>query len=101
LIDISTSLEYGASKPLNVSFLPNPSHLEAVNPVAAGKTRAKQTCFEESRGEPELIPGDTALCLQIHGDAAFSGQVINDLSRIYEEETNICSGSSYGDISHE
>lgn len=48
-----------------VSILPNPSHLEAVNPVHQGVVFAHQNHFNES-----------ALALQIHGDAAFSGQGI-------------------------
>jgi 2-oxoglutarate dehydrogenase E1 component len=54
-----------------VTLLPNPSHLEAVNPVVEGKARAGQT----SRGaaQPTL---DTRLVLPvlIHGDAAFAAQ---------------------------
>jgi 2-oxoglutarate dehydrogenase complex dehydrogenase (E1) component-like enzyme len=50
-------------------MLHNPSHLEAVNPVSQGKTRAKM----DSAGD---AAGDRHLCLQLHGDAAFSGQGI-------------------------
>jgi 2-oxoglutarate dehydrogenase E1 component len=52
---------------VHVSLAPNPSHLEAVNPVVEGRTRAKQTAFgdtERKRGLPILV----------HGDAAFAGQ---------------------------
>jgi 2-oxoglutarate dehydrogenase E1 component len=52
---------------LHLSLSPNPSHLEAVDPVVEGRTRAKQTLFgdtERKRGIPLLI----------HGDAAFAGQ---------------------------
>jgi 2-oxoglutarate dehydrogenase E1 component len=52
---------------VHVSLAPNPSHLEAVDPVVEGRTRAKQTLFgdvERKRGLPLLI----------HGDAAFAGQ---------------------------
>jgi 2-oxoglutarate dehydrogenase E1 component len=52
---------------LHLSLTPNPSHLEAVNPVVEGRTRAKQDFFgdkERRRGIPILI----------HGDAAFVGQ---------------------------
>jgi multifunctional 2-oxoglutarate metabolism enzyme len=46
----------------------NPSHLEAVDPVAEGVVRAKQDVLD--RGEP----GFTVLPVLIHGDAAFAGQ---------------------------
>jgi 2-oxoglutarate dehydrogenase E1 component len=52
---------------IHLSLSPNPSHLEAVDPVVEGRTRAKQTLFGDSerrRGIPVLI----------HGDAAFAGQ---------------------------
>jgi len=50
-----------------VSVAPNPSHLEWVNPVVEGITRAKQ----ERRGDrnhEQVIP------VLVHGDAAFAGQ---------------------------
>lgn len=53
------------SKEINVSMLHNPSHLEAVNPVSMGKTRAKQDEIEDI---------NKILNLQLHGDAAFAGQ---------------------------
>ncbi|KAM5543648.1 hypothetical protein V8D89_002899 [Ganoderma adspersum] len=74
----SPRLEYaGASKPVQVSLLPNPSHLEAINPVALGKTRAKQFALLktlQSAGETECMPGDRVMCVQLHGDASFTGQ---------------------------
>ena len=57
---------------LQVSLLHNPSHLEAINPVALGVTRAFQ--LNQLQANCEL--GDKALCIQVHGDAAFSGQGI-------------------------
>ncbi|KJA23080.1 hypothetical protein HYPSUDRAFT_40201 [Hypholoma sublateritium FD-334 SS-4] len=70
----SPSLSYAnASHPVKVSLLPNPSHLEAVNPVAMGKTRAKQySLLKTSPDDCKL--GDKAMCVQIHGDASFAGQ---------------------------
>lgn len=38
----SPTLQYGEADGIKVSLLPNPSHLEAVSPVALGKARAKQ-----------------------------------------------------------
>ena len=52
---------------VHLSLTPNPSHLEAVNPVALGKTRAKLTHRQDTAG-------DSVLTLLMHGDAAFSGQ---------------------------
>ncbi len=74
----SPSLQYAsASKPVKVSLLPNPSHLEATNPVALGKTRAKQFALLktlERAGETDCRPGDRVMCVQLHGDASFTGQ---------------------------
>lgn len=54
-------------KRLHLSLVANPSHLEAVNPVVVGKTRAKQ-----------FFAGDTerrkTMAVLLHGDAAFAGQ---------------------------
>ncbi|CAG0884050.1 unnamed protein product, partial [Darwinula stevensoni] len=63
-------------KPLHVTMLPNPSHLEAVNPVAMGKTRAFQQAFLEGdySNDGGARPGDQTLCIQVHGDAALPGQ---------------------------
>ncbi|KAG8904913.1 hypothetical protein FRB99_001011 [Tulasnella sp. 403] len=70
----SPTLSYdGAAKPVKVSLLQNPSHLEAVNPVALGKTRAKQFALIRD-SSPECALGDKVMCVQLHGDAAFTGQ---------------------------
>jgi 2-oxoglutarate dehydrogenase E1 component len=53
-------------KPLHVSLLYNPSHLEAINPVVMGNVWAKQ-----QDGTPN------ALGILVHGDAAFAGQGVN------------------------
>jgi 2-oxoglutarate dehydrogenase E1 component len=54
---------------VNIHLVSNPSHLEAVDPVAIGRTRAKQTRFGE-KGRAQIIP------VVLHGDAAFAGQGI-------------------------
>ena len=54
---------------VHLSLLPNPSHLEAVDPVVLGKARAVQTLKGDARG-------DTVLPILLHGDAAFAGQGI-------------------------
>jgi 2-oxoglutarate dehydrogenase E1 component len=52
---------------VHLSLTANPSHLEAVNPVALGKVRAKQ----HQRGDTER---EQVVGLLMHGDAAFAGQ---------------------------
>ena len=64
----STDREFDGNS-VHLSLLPNPSHLEAVDPVVLGKVRAAQTC----KGDEE---GDSVLPLLLHGDAAFAGQGI-------------------------
>jgi 2-oxoglutarate dehydrogenase E1 component len=54
---------------VKVSLLPNPSHLELINPIMQGIIRAKQEMLgDDSRRQ--VVP----VC--IHGDAAFTGQGI-------------------------
>jgi 2-oxoglutarate dehydrogenase E1 component len=52
-----------------VSILPNPSHLELINPIQQGIVRAKQRIFGDA-GRNRVVP----ICM--HGDAAFTGQGI-------------------------
>jgi 2-oxoglutarate dehydrogenase E1 component len=52
---------------IHLSLTPNPSHLEAVNPVVEGRVRAKQRRFQD-RDRKLGVP------ILIHGDAAFAGQ---------------------------
>lgn len=74
----SLELDFGAKRPLHVTMLPNPSHLEAINPVAQGKARARQQLRKEGDYSPEndAQPGDQVVCLQVHGDGSVSGQGI-------------------------
>ncbi|KAG9280801.1 putative 2-oxoglutarate dehydrogenase E1 component DHKTD1, mitochondrial [Astyanax mexicanus] len=74
----SVELELGAGNPLHVTMLPNPSHLEAINPVTQGKTRGRQQVKQDGdySTDPHALPGDKVICLQVHGDASFSGQGI-------------------------
>ena len=63
----STDVEIGGQM-VHLSLQPNPSHLEAVDPVVVGKVRARQD-----------MAGDTArrrsvMGVLMHGDAAFAGQ---------------------------
>ncbi len=57
---------------LTVQLAPNPSHLEAVNPVVEGMARAAGTRTDQP-GAPVFDPSVT-LPVIIHGDAAFVGQ---------------------------
>ncbi|MCS7005113.1 MAG: 2-oxoglutarate dehydrogenase E1 component [Cytophagales bacterium] len=57
-----------AGKTITLNLIPNPSHLEAVNPVVLGNVRAKiDTIYKDSS---KIVP------LLIHGDAAVAGQGI-------------------------
>jgi 2-oxoglutarate dehydrogenase E1 component len=58
-----------SGKEIDVALAPNPSHLEAVNPVVEGIVRAKQDRHGDRERE-RVIP------ILIHGDAAFAGQGI-------------------------
>lgn len=54
---------------IHIHLVSNPSHLEAVDPVTVGRTRAKQDRTGEG-GREKYLP------LLVHGDAAFAGQGI-------------------------
>jgi 2-oxoglutarate dehydrogenase E1 component len=52
---------------VHLSLQPNPSHLEAVDPVVVGKIRARQDMTGDSTRR-------SAMAILMHGDAAFAGQ---------------------------
>lgn len=52
---------------VHLSLQPNPSHLEAVNPVVIGKVRSKQNLIDDE--DRAKVMG-----VLMHGDAAFAGQ---------------------------
>src|SRR6266852_248420 len=56
-------------KEIGIHLVSNPSHLEAVDPVAMGRARAKQTRYGAG-GAAKVVP------IVMHGDAAFAGQGI-------------------------
>src|SRR5438067_1152522 len=62
-----------AAGEVTVTLAANPSHLEAVDPVVEGRTRAEQTDRATKNGahDPSI-----ALPVLLHGDAAFAGQGI-------------------------
>jgi len=55
-------------KSIEMELLPNPSHLEAVNPVVEGAARASQDHHENDHPTKKIVP------ILMHGDAAFAGQ---------------------------
>ncbi len=55
---------------IHLTLTPNPSHLEAVNPVVSGRVRAKQDLAGDTDARRSILP------LLIHGDAAMVGQGI-------------------------
>jgi 2-oxoglutarate dehydrogenase E1 component len=64
----------GLPKQVIISMPPNPSHLEAVDPVLNGMARAAATTAEQP-GAP-IVDKGKVLAILIHGDAAFPGQGI-------------------------
>lgn len=54
-------------KRIHLSLVANPSHLEAVDPVVVGKTRAKQYYSNDKERKKNLA-------ILIHGDGSFAGQ---------------------------
>jgi 2-oxoglutarate dehydrogenase E1 component len=58
-----------SGKKVHIHLVSNPSHLEAVDPVTVGRTRAKQDRTGDG-GREKFLP------LLVHGDAAFAGQGI-------------------------
>ena len=63
----SSDREFDGVK-VHLSLTPNPSHLEAADPVVLGKARAKQSQLDDCANRTSVLP------LLIHGDAAFAGQ---------------------------
>jgi 2-oxoglutarate dehydrogenase E1 component len=54
---------------MDITIMANPSHLEAVNPVVEGKTRARQYYLKDEKHEK-------VMSLLLHGDASFAAQGI-------------------------
>ena len=72
----STDREFDGNA-VHLSLTPNPSHLEAVNPVVLGKVRATQAIrsIDRTLTRPDEVQ-DEVLPILMHGDAAFAGQGI-------------------------
>jgi 2-oxoglutarate dehydrogenase E1 component len=74
--DVKYHMGYGSDlqtqngKTVHVKLMPNPSHLEAVNPVVVGFSRAKADVVYNSNYD-KILP------ILIHGDASIAGQGIS------------------------
>ncbi|XP_067879095.1 2-oxoglutarate dehydrogenase complex component E1 isoform X2 [Heterodontus francisci] len=58
-----------SNRNITLSLVANPSHLEAVDPVVQGKTKAEQFYLSDTEGKK-------VMSILLHGDAAFAGQGI-------------------------
>ena len=63
----STDIDLGGHN-VHISLQPNPSHLEAVDPVVVGKVRARQDTAGDTKARRSVMG------ILMHGDAAFAGQ---------------------------
>ena len=83
----SSDFVTGAGAKVHLSLCFNPSHLEYVNTVVLGRTRAKQDRVGDSERRSKLA-------LLIHGDAAFAGEgVVQEtlvLSQLQAFEQDLC-----------
>ena len=68
-LGFASEVETPTGKKVHLKLAPNPSHLEAVNPVVLGYSRAKADCLYSSEF-------DAVLPILIHGDASVAGQGI-------------------------
>ncbi|HYD29616.1 MAG TPA: 2-oxoglutarate dehydrogenase E1 component [Azospirillaceae bacterium] len=64
----SSDRDFGDGNIVHLSLSPNPSHLEAVNPVVLGRVRAKQ------QQRHDIVERSSVMGILLHGDAAFAGQ---------------------------
>jgi 2-oxoglutarate dehydrogenase E1 component len=73
-----------AAGKIGVTLAANPSHLEAVDPVVEGRTRAEQT---DRSGGFGIHDPSAAIPILLHGDAAFAGQgVVAETLNLYALE---------------
>ena len=63
----SCQAEMKEGRVMQINLLPNPSHLESVNPVVAGRVRAEQFYKDD-------LEHSTVCAIQVHGDSSYSGQ---------------------------
>lgn len=62
------SYKINENESIELELMPNPSHLEAVNPVVEGAARASQDHYDDEDARKKIVP------ILMHGDAAFAGQ---------------------------
>ncbi len=88
-LGFSSQVETSNGKQVMVGLAPNPSHLEAVNPVIEGVVKAKIDYYYKNNSN-KIIP------ILIHGDAAIAGQGI-----VYEViQMSLLEGYSTGGTIH-
>jgi len=63
----SNDIDLGSGQTIHLSLAANPSHLEVVDPVVIGKSRARLVGYGPG-GKKKVLP------VLLHGDAAFAGQ---------------------------
>ncbi len=79
-LGFSSQLETLNGNPIQLKLAPNPSHLEAVNPVVLGVSRAKADILYKSEYD-HILP------ILIHGDAAIAGQgIVYEVSQMSKLE---------------
>jgi 2-oxoglutarate dehydrogenase E1 component len=83
----SSDYTTGSGSKVHLSLCFNPSHLEYVNPVVLGRTRAKQDRFDDQARAKKLG-------LLIHGDAAFAGEGVVQETLNLSELPAYCTGGT-------
>src|ERR1700688_1267086 len=76
-----------SGKKIHIHLSSNPSHLEAVDPVTVGRTRAKQDRAGVG-GEKKYLP------VLVHGDAAFAGQGVTAETMNYADLSGFTVGGT-------
>lgn len=66
-LGFSSEVETASGRKIRLHLTPNPSHLEAVDPVVLGYARAKQDALHDGNAD-RVVP------ILIHGDSAAAGQ---------------------------
>ena len=61
-LGVSSDREFEGKK-IHISMVPNPSHLEAVDPVVMGKVRAKQTQLKDKTNDKVCIKNEDSLVI--------------------------------------
>ena len=83
----STDRRVESGERVHLTLTSNPSHLEAVDPVVEGRTKAKQVRAGDADGET-IVP------VILHGDAAFAGQGIVAETLNLSQLVGYCTGGT-------